>query len=144
MTTSARHHFIRHYLEMVAAMFLGMLALGMPAGWLLDAFGTSQLSPAMMVFEMAVTMTVPMVAWMRYRGHAWQPSVEMAAAMFLPAFVLMGLLWAGAVTGVGVPMVIEHVAMLALMLVAMLLRPDEYTGATHRHEVALDPTPVAP
>jgi hypothetical protein len=109
----------------------------MPAGWLLGAFGTnvSKLSPAAMVFEMAVTMTVPMVAWMRYRGHAWRPSVEMAAAMFVPALALMGLLWAGVVVGTGVPMVIEHVGMLAFMLVAMLLRREEYAGAAHHHGV---------
>jgi uncharacterized membrane protein YdfJ with MMPL/SSD domain len=135
MTRHSRRHFIRHYLEMVAAMFLGMFVLGMPTGWLLGAFGTnvSKLGPAAMVFEMAVTMTVPMVAWMRYRGHAWRPSVEMAGAMFVPALALMGLLWAGVVTGLGVPMVIEHVGMLALMLVAMLLRRDQYSGAAHHH-----------
>ena len=30
-------HFIRHYLEMVAAMFIGMGVLGMPAGMLVTA-----------------------------------------------------------------------------------------------------------
>jgi hypothetical protein len=135
MTRHSRRHFIRHYFEMVAAMFLGMFALGMPAGWLLGAFGAnvSTLSPAAMVFEMAVTMTVPMVAWMRYRGHAWRPSVEMAAAMLMPALALMGLLWTGVVVGTGVPMVIAHVGMLAFMLVAMLLRREEYSGAAHDH-----------
>jgi hypothetical protein len=28
-------HFIRHYIEMVVAMFLGMAVLGIPAGWAL-------------------------------------------------------------------------------------------------------------
>ena len=32
---------------------------------------------------MAATMTIPMVAWMRYRGHRWQPALEMAASMNL-------------------------------------------------------------
>lgn len=133
MTRSSRNHFVRHYAEMVAVMFAGMFVLGAPAGLLLGAFGTSmsQLSPALMVFEMAVTMTVPMVAWMRWRGHTWRASIEMAAAMFGPAFALMGLLWSGAVAGLGIAMVIEHAAMLAFMLVAMLLRPDEYAGGAH-------------
>jgi len=30
-------HFVRHYVEMVVAMFLGMLVLGVPAGWALVA-----------------------------------------------------------------------------------------------------------
>jgi hypothetical protein len=119
MTTRPRYHFIRHYIEMVAAMFAGMFALAMPAGWAVGAFGVSHLSPPLMVFQMAVTMTVPMVGWMRYRGHAWRPCIEMAGAMFVPVFALMGLLWAGAIAGGSVPIVIEHGAMLVLMLVAM-------------------------
>ena len=143
--TSRQHstrHFVRHYGEMVAAMFLGMLILGMPAGWLFSAFGTSwaKLPPAAMLFAMAVTMTVPMVAWMRYRGHAWGPNMEMAASMFIPAFAAMALVWLGLVQNVGMLMVIEHVAMLASMLGAMLLRRDEYSGmhahATIQHEFA--------
>jgi hypothetical protein len=93
-TKSATHptrRFVRHYAEMVAAMILGMVVLGAPAGWLFNALGTSwsDLSPAMMLFAMAVTMTVPMVAWMRYRGHAWRPSGEMATSMLLPTMAVM-------------------------------------------------------
>jgi hypothetical protein len=58
---------------MVVVMFAGMFVLMAPIGMLLGAFGTSwsRLSPAMNTFVMALTMTGPMVAWMRYRGHAW-------------------------------------------------------------------------
>ncbi len=130
-------HFIRHYVEMVIAMFLGMVVLGPPAEWLFGALGTSwsdlnDHAPAMMLFAMAVTMTVPMVAWMRYRGHAWRPNMEMAASMFIPTFAVMALLWAGLVQDIGILMVIEHAAMLASMLAAMLLRRDEYS-APHAH-----------
>jgi hypothetical protein len=127
--------FIRHYLEMVAAMFLGMITLGVPAGWLFSAFGTSWsgLSPAMMLLAMAVTMSLPMAGWMRYRGHGWRTTMDMVAAMLLPTAALTALLWAGVVAGMGGPMVIEHVAMLVGMLVAMLLRLDEYAGANHNH-----------
>ena len=31
--------FARHYAEMIAAMVLGMIVLGIPAGWLLGALG---------------------------------------------------------------------------------------------------------
>jgi hypothetical protein len=118
---------------MVVAMILGMVVLGMPAGWLLGVLGTSwsdlqRHAPAMMLLAMAVTMTMPMVAWMRHRGHTWQPNLEMAASMFLPTFAVIGLLSANLVQSIGVLLIIEHVAMLASMLVAMLLRRDEYTG----------------
>jgi hypothetical protein len=137
MSTSSRH-FVRHYLEMVVAMILGMAVLGLPAGIALDALGLSSSelhndAPALMLFGMAVTMTVPMVGWMRYRGHGWQPSMEMAASMFIPTFGVIALLWGGLVADVGMLLVIEHVVMLPSMLAAMLLRPDEYTSASHGH-----------
>ena len=129
------YRFLRHYAEMVAVMFAGMFALMAPTGVLLGAFGTSwsRLSPAMNVFVMALTMTVPMVAWMRYRGHAWRPNLEMASSMLIPTFAVMGLLSAGIGTS-GSLMVPEHAGMLACMLVAMLLRRDEYAcGTPHGH-----------
>jgi hypothetical protein len=80
MTTST-HHFVRHYVEMLLAMFLGMLVLGGPAMLALGAAGVSSAelkaeAPALLLLGMGVTMTVPMVAWMRHRGHGWAPSNE--------------------------------------------------------------------
>jgi hypothetical protein len=111
--------FARHYVEMVVAMLLGMLVLGLPLATLIHA-------PELELLNMAVTMTVPMVAWMRYRGHGWQPAFEMSAAMFVPTFAAIGLLWAGTVDGEHAAMMIQHTAMFPLMLVAMLLRRSEY------------------
>jgi hypothetical protein len=135
---AATRRFLRHYVEMVIAMFLGMAGLGLPAGWGLNALGSSWSdlhteAPALMLLGMAFTMTVPMVAWMRYRGHGWQPSTEMSAAMFLPTFTVIALLWGGLVEDIGTLLVVEHVAMLLAMLAAMLLRPAEYTSAEHTH-----------
>jgi hypothetical protein len=128
---------------MVIAMFAGMGLLGVPAGWALGAMGTSWSAlhhdaPALMLFLMAVTMTVPMVGWMRYRGHGWQANAEMSASMLLPTFAVVGLLWSSLIVDIGALLVIEHVAMLLSMLAAMLLRREEYSGgvhATHRSAV---------
>src|SRR5688500_7195493 len=135
---SPNGHFVRHYVEMVVAMFAGMLVLGVPAEGVLRAVGgsSSELereAPALMLLGMAFVMTVPMVAWMRYRGHGWRPNAEMAASMFLPTFGVIGVLAAGLVDDVMLLMSIEHVVMLPSMLVAMLLRRDEYTGHAHHH-----------
>jgi hypothetical protein len=129
-------HLIRHYVEMVIAMFLGMAVLWVPAGWALGAVGTSWHvlavgAPALMFLGMATTMTVPMVGWMLYRGHGWRANMEMSASMFVPTFAVIGLLWTGLLTDHGVLMTIEHVAMLLAMAGAMLLRPAEY--ADHGH-----------
>jgi hypothetical protein len=123
-------HFARHYVEMLVAMFLGMALLALPARIALSAAGTSwsELGHAAMFLGMAVEMTLPMVAWMRYRGHGWRASGEMAAAMLLPTFAAIALLWAH-VAGSAALMAAEHVAMLLSMLVVMLLRPAEYGHA---------------
>ena len=82
-------NFIRHYVEMVIAMLAGMAVLGMP----LAALGTD--STELELLGMAFSMTVPMVAWMRYRGHGWAPAADMTASMFLPSFAAIALLWTG-------------------------------------------------
>ena len=136
--TSSTRHFVRHYVEMVVAMFLGMVVLGAPAGWALGAVGSSWSelntdAPELMLLGMAVTMTVPMVGWMRHRGHGWRANTEMSASMLVPTFGAIALLQADVVDDVGALLVVEHVAMLLGMLGAMLLRPTEYT---HHHAEA--------
>ena len=134
MSHSTRH-FIRHYIEMVVVMFAGMIVLGIPgeAGLKAIGSGTAQLrdnAPALVFLGMAATMTIPMVAWMRFRGHTWQPCLEMAASMIIPTLVAIALLATGAAR-FGTLMGLEHIAMLLGMLIAMLLRPSEYTAHGH-------------
>jgi hypothetical protein len=131
--TSPTRRFVRHYVEMVVAMFLGMAVLGVPAGWALGAVGSrwSELNadaPELMLLGMALTMTVPMVGWMRYRGHGWRANTEMSASMLIPTVAAIALLQASVVDDVGVLLVVEHVGMLLGMLGAMLLRAADYTG----------------
>jgi hypothetical protein len=124
----SQKHFLRHYGEMVLAMFLGMAILGLPADWIMGSVGAD--SDAFMFLEMATTMTVPMVGWMIYRGHGWRANAEMSASKYVPTFAVIGLLTSGLLTDVGVLMVTEHVVMLLAMAGVMLLRPDEYI---HHH-----------
>ena len=138
MSTTTRR-FVRHYAEMVVAMFLGMAVLAMPAEWALGALGSSwsdlhRHAPALMLLLMAGIMTVPMVGWMAHRGHGRRANAEMAASMFLPTFGVIGLLWAAVVTDPMALMTIEHIVMLPSMLAAMLLRRAEYSG--HSQAVA--------
>lgn len=130
-------HFARHYGEMVAAMFVGMVALGIPAGWVLGALGSGWAelrhdAPAAMLGLMAVTMTVPMSAWMRRKGHGWRPNAEMAASMIVPTLGVIGLNATGMITDIGTLLLVEHVAMLAGMFVVMAARPNEYSR--HHHD----------
>ena len=118
--------FIRHYVEMLIAMFVGMgvfAGAGAVVGFEVDGI-------ELRLLWMAFTMSVGMVAWMRYRGHGWAPCAEMTAAMFVPSVAAIALFWTGAAEDTGTLMAIQHSAMFPLMLAVMLLRLDEYTGRT--------------
>jgi hypothetical protein len=125
-------HFIRHYVEMLIAMLLGMFVLGGAFAVLLGTVGIDvgdwrSDAPELLLLGMALTMTVPMVAWMRHRGHGWTPAWEMTASMFVPSIAAIVLLWAGAVEDPDALLAIQHSAMFPAMLAVMLLRLDEYT-----------------
>jgi hypothetical protein len=123
--------FARHYAEMLVAMLVGMMVLGMPADMALSGLGVelADEAPSALLLGMGITMTVPMVAWMRYRGHGWPASNEMAASMMIPTLGVIALLAAGLVEDTGTLLVIEHLVMLPAMFAVMLLRWDEYTHA---------------
>src|SRR3954462_3368828 len=86
--------FIRHYVEMIAVMFLGMGLLG---GLAVVAFGidTTDWGVEAALLGMTATMTLPMIPWMRFRGHGWAPTMEMSAAMVVPTLAAIAVLWAG-------------------------------------------------
>ena len=116
-----------HYVQMVVAMFVGMVALHPVWTFALDAAGWSAFldSPEAMAMVMATNMTIAMTAWMRFRGHGWLPCLEMGAAMYLPFLVLFVPMWAGLMTSGGM-LLWGHVLMLFAMAGAMAIRPHEY------------------
>jgi flagellar biosynthetic protein FliP len=119
--TTARKlaRFTGHYVEMVAAMLIGMVVLHplWPLSWLEHADVDA--------LVMATNMTVAMTAAMLLRRHSWPRIAEMAAAMYLPFVVLLVPFWLGAIGG-GTLMVAGHVIMFPLMLAAMVWRRAEY------------------
>jgi flagellar biosynthetic protein FliP len=130
MRGTQRGRFVRHYVEMVVAMFvsMGVLAAATAGVEALTAL-RSPGSPAFAAVKMAFDMSVGMVVWMRYRGHGWAATLEMVGAMFAPAVVLAALSATGVISG-AVLMIVMHVGMLPLMLLVMLRRRAEY-GAAH-------------
>lgn len=81
-------HFWRHFLEMFAAMWVGMVA-GVAVYLAVTGFPSYSQAllhrPVEALLVMAFAMTVPMVGWMLFRGHGRRNSAEMAAAMLVPA-----------------------------------------------------------
>lgn len=130
--------FVRHAAEMLAAMMLGMVVLGMAfRGLHLAVFGSGfdeawHRHTELAVFAMTFNMTLPMVGWMRYCGHSWARSGEMGAAMFGLALALLAVFWLGAISA-HVVLPLEMALMVPAMVVVMLYRVGEYTEP-HRHK----------
>lgn len=121
-------NFVQHLIEMTIAMFVGMFALGIPARMLFESLGWTVLTEQMVprTLLMATYMTIGMAAWMRYRGCSWPATRDMGLAMYVPFVMMYPFYWAGFVTDMTI-MVVGHVLMVPAMIVAMLLRKDEYT-----------------
>jgi hypothetical protein len=125
-------HVVRHYLEMVVAMVVGMVALDPIWSAAGDALGWSAVlgRPGPAALIMATNMSIAMSAWMRYRRHGWPATAEMVAAMYVPFLVLFPPMWAGLLSADAM-LVGGHLLMLPAMAAAMYLRRDEYAGSHH-------------
>jgi flagellar biosynthetic protein FliP len=120
---SAVWHVVRHYLEMVVAMLVGMAALGGLEALVWPALTAR---PDVGVMVMATNMSIGMGAWMWFRGHSWRGIAEMSASMYAPFAVLLVPYWTGTITEHDL-MGWGHLLMLPAMALVMYLRPDEYT-----------------
>ena len=148
-------HLIQHYLEMVIAMFAGMMAwgwlsamlfgqggaMGMHASEVIDA-EQSVMSRIGGITAMDLSMIIPMILWMRYRGHSWRHGAEMSAAMVVPALPVYAaeLIWPG--TFGPMSAMWSHGAMLLGMAVLMIAQRYMYAGHDHAHAAqTTDATP---
>ena len=123
----ATRHFVWHLGEMFLAMVVGMAALDAVFEGILSATGTSYAvvvddAPAAVALILMFNMTVPMLLWMRIRGHQSSEVSEMGVAMVVVGAMTVFLLWlaaidAGAICGV------ECGLMIPAMVGAMLIHP---------------------
>jgi hypothetical protein len=129
-------HFLLHYAEMCIPMCIGFAIGDVIYFWAAGRFGYSKPFselPALSVGVVTVAMTVPMTAWMLYRGMARRPVVEMTATMPILAVVLLALGWIGSVPKDDLALT-EHGLMMPVMLVPMFWRLSYYAGrGRHGH-----------
>lgn len=128
----ATWNFTRHFLEMCAAMCVGVAVLDVPFVLVAKAAGVDDPIrdlPEVAALVVAFNMSLPMVLWMWHRGHAWDCIRDMTAAMFLEAVVLIVAYWAGVISGSTV-VAWQHSLMMPVMIAVMMLRLDLYTGRT--------------
>jgi len=126
--SGSKRAFVRHFGEMAIAMFLGMGVLGGLVALVFAAAGSSLSDQpgGLQVMLMGFNMTVPMVIWMSYRGHARARNAEMAMSMIVPSVVAAALAWAGALES-GAALGVQHVVMIPAMLGVMLWRYEDYS-----------------
>jgi NhaP-type Na+/H+ or K+/H+ antiporter len=90
--------FWRHFLEMLAAMAVGMVATVAIFLSIVGLKTWDQVTiqyPTQALLAMAAGMSIPMVAWMLLRGMGRRNAYEMAAAMILPVVPFLCLVWFG-------------------------------------------------
>ena len=113
-----RRNLVRHFLEMVAAMVVGMAVLGGGVRLILAMFGDSDYLAdrvGLRALVMTANMTIGMAVWMRHRGHGWGAIAEMSTAMFVPLGILIGPFYrAGALSGAAL-VGLMHLLMLPAM-----------------------------
>jgi hypothetical protein len=136
---SARaRRFLRHFFEMLLVMMLGMCVLGAAFGAFHElAFGSGFAAAwrdhvVLAAFAMAFNMTVPMVLWMRSRGHSRERGGEMSAAMSVPVLPLLVLYGFDVIPARGV-LGGQMMLMIPAMLAAMLYRKEEYSSPHTAH-----------
>ena len=112
--------FWRHFLQMLAAMVVGMIATGAIFLSVVGLKTWDQVTlqyPTQALLAMAAGMTIPMVAWMLFRGMGRRNSYEMAAAMVLPVVPFLCFVWFHVTNSAqcGAYCAVTIVAMLGLM-----------------------------
>jgi len=124
-----------HLLEMCMAMCVGAAALSLlffGAASLLGYTDLLQTAPELVVLVIALNLSVPMLAWMRYRGMSWQPTLEMAGSTMVVGLALIAAYWLDLVarnslveiqTGLACP----------VMVAVMLVRFRLYSGGHAAH-----------
>lgn len=134
-------HFILHFGEMCVVMCVGALGVN----WLLFegvgliSYNLRQEFPVAALLVVAFNFALLMAIWMRFRGMAWRPNMEMAGATLGLGIVLSGMYWFGIVAK---STLIEFQLMFCfpaclVMLVVMLFRLDLYSGSMRHHAHAV-------
>jgi hypothetical protein len=121
---------------MCLAMCIGGITLNVLFFWGAGQIGFPDLIgrfPEFSLLAIGINLALPMAGWMRFRGHEWRPTLEMASTSIILAILLIGAAWLGFLSKSSM---LEWLRSLAcpVMLAPMLFRLDLYTGHHTGHE----------
>lgn len=126
-----------HVLEMCAVMCLGgglLMVLFFGGASVLGYPDLPQTAPALSALTVATCLAASMVAWMRFRGMEWRPTLEMAGSSIAVGVLVIAGYWLGIVPGT-VLIQLCGVACVA-MIAIMLFRFDLYASHAGHHAPA--------
>jgi hypothetical protein len=131
--------FAVHYVEMCMVMCVGAVALGVGFFGVAGLLGYDDLPhrlPEVSALLVAISLSVPMAAWMRLRGMPWRPTIEMSGATLAIGLALivgyrLGMVDAESLISVQVSLACP------VMLAVMLVRFRLYSGHTGHRRLRL-------
>jgi hypothetical protein len=131
-------HFLLHFVQMCVVMCVGGSILTVLVFWAAALIGYPDLRqqfPELSLLVIAFNYSLPMAAWMRFRGMEWRPTLEMSGATIGLGILLIGIAWLGIVPKSSLLQWQLGFCGLAcpVMLVVMLFRLDLYTGRKGHH-----------
>ena len=128
-------HFLLHFLELQISMTLGALVCYLVVRLISASSGSTTIyRPGTFLFAVGdiFFLTVPVVAWMVFRGHRSRHSLEMAVAMILPVVLIIGFGQLTAHDYFTWLLTAGYPAMSLGMFTYMLYRRDLFTGQVSR------------
>ena len=130
-------YFVLHFMEMCVVMCAaGMAPLSALLGWAGPLIGYSNLKtqfPELSTILLALSFTVVMVLWMRFRRHEWRATLEMASTPIVALPLVLGAAWFGVIPNQSL-FGLECDVACAFMIIPMLFRLDHYTGRHTNHQ----------
>ena len=129
--TFSRFAFVRHFVEMILAMVVGMALLDPFAQYLFSSYANIDMfaTPGLFAPVMTLNMVIGMSVWMLFRRHGLRSIGEMSGAMFLPLCLFIGPYWMEMLSG-DVLIVGSMALSLPAMILVMFYRRDMY-GMKH-------------
>lgn len=130
-----------HLLEMCMVMCAGAVVLSVLFFGAASLLGYTDLptsAPELSVFVIALNLSLPMLAWMRYRGMAWQPTLEMAGSTMVVGLALIAAYWMDLVARTSLVEIQTSLAC-PVMVAVMLVRFRLYSGSHTAHSAPDSP-----
>lgn len=131
--------FAAHLVEMCMVMCVGAIVLSVlffGAAAMLGYTNLPQTATELSVLVIALNLSVPMVVWMRFRGMAWQPTLEMGGATMVVGLALIGASRLGLVAEdslIGIQTSLACPVMLGVMLFRFRLYSQGHAAHSGRH-----------